>query len=142
MDRVYCLVDDAEQTPIAVDQKIKGYQYGKQLVFAFFCYIIQVPVSSLDEKLLVREEEKCLKLLGFANRAKIPRHHFMGGVDMLIPTQDKANTTAFSSLIRGMHETDKVMLCRFLPRNNGVPHIAILTPRNDFKRVYRCFSQV
>ncbi|MDR3549103.1 MAG: hypothetical protein P4M11_12735 [Candidatus Pacebacteria bacterium] len=32
MDRVYCPVDDPEQTPIDTALKIKGYQYGKQLV--------------------------------------------------------------------------------------------------------------
>ncbi len=69
-----------------------------------------------------------MKLLGFASKSKIKREHYMGAVDMLMPTPDKENTSAFSSLIHGMHETDKVMVCRFLPRNNGIPHIAVLSP--------------
>jgi non-homologous end joining protein Ku len=77
----------------------------------------------------VHEEEKCLKLLGFAGCDKVPRQHYMGEVDMLVSTPDQPNTTAFLSLLTAMHETNKIMICRFLPRSNGVPHLVVLTPR-------------
>ena len=31
--------------------------------------------------------DKCMKLLGFADASKVPRHTFLGGVDMIIPIQ-------------------------------------------------------
>lgn len=113
------MADDVEQTPVNPEQKIKGYQYGKQLV----------PVSQVDEKLLMHEEEKSMKLLGFAKKSQIPRHHFLGGADILISTPDKQNSTAFQSLVQAMNETGKVMICRFLPRNNVIPHLVVLSPR-------------
>jgi len=54
----------------------------------------------------------------------------MGEVDMLVSTPDQPNLTAFLSLLTAMHETNKVMICRFLPRSNGIPRLVILSPRN------------
>jgi len=118
VDRTYHLLDDPEQKPIDIEQKIKAYQYGAQLV----------PVSQLDEKLLINEEEKCLKLLGFAKTESIPRHHYMSGVDILLSIPEKPHSEALASLIRGLHESNKVMICRFMAKNNTVPHIAVLSP--------------
>lgn len=53
----------------------------------------------------------------------------MGGVDILTSSPDKENTSAFNSLIQAMQETGKVMICRFLPRNNQTPHLVVLSPR-------------
>ena len=130
LDRAYCLVDDVEQKPIDIEQKIKGYQYGKQLV----------PVTALDEKLLAHEEAKCMKMLGFCKKSQVPRHHYLGGVDILTTTPDNANNAAFTSMAKAMQEADKVMICRYLPRDNNTPHLVVLSPRIwIINNIYRCF---
>lgn len=34
------------------------------------------------------QEEKCLKILCFLKRSKLPRQYYMGGVDMVVPPKE------------------------------------------------------
>lgn len=88
--------DDKDMKMVIVDKErtIRGFNYGKQLVILFFfcfeahIYANQVPVDeTLLEGLKKYRSDKCMKLLGFADAKSVPRHHFLTGVDMIIPVQ-------------------------------------------------------
>ena len=119
MDRVYCLFDDPDQMPIDEQYKIKAFKYGKQFV----------PVAKMEEDLLKYTTAKCLKVLGFTDRKKVKREFFMGGVDMVLPIPQPGHQQAFISLVHGMYQQESVMICRYVPRVNTAPKLAILTPK-------------
>lgn len=101
------------------EYKIKGYYYGKQLV----------PVSKILEESLKFSTEKCLKILGFVPKEKVPRQHFIGPVDMVsCVNQCDSNQQKFNALIDGMVELSKVALARYVTRNNAPPRLAALIP--------------
>jgi ATP-dependent DNA helicase 2 subunit 2 len=101
------------------EYKIKGYYYGKQLV----------PVSKILEESLKYPTEKCLKILGFVPKEKIPRNYFIGQIDMVsCVNQFDSNQQKFNALIDGMVELSKVALVRYVTRNNAPPRLAALIP--------------
>lgn len=74
-DPIYYLQEDPNMTPIDLEQVVKGYQYGKQIV----------PLSKIHLEQMDLKAEKGMKLLGFVDSHKIPRNAFLGGVDMVVP---------------------------------------------------------
>jgi len=38
-------------------------------------------------------------MLGFAKESDVPRHHFIAGVDIILPTRGDKNERAFTALI-------------------------------------------
>ena len=43
--------------------------------------------------------EKQFKMLGFADQSSVPRHHFVAGVDVVLPLRGKKNERAFAALV-------------------------------------------
>lgn len=98
----------------------KGYYYGKQLVVFSAEDIASTKFQSL----------KCLKVIGFTERAIIPREHFMGAVDCIAAQPDnEAAGAALSALIRALHDTHRVAIVRYVKRANGNPILGIMSPR-------------
>lgn len=118
LSREVFLHDDPTQTPIDAENKIKGYYYGKQLV----------PIPEFLEEKLKYKSEKCMKLLGFAEKRSVPRHFFLASVDMLIPQDDENHKRALASLIHALYELDKVAIVRYVYRENVAPKLACLFP--------------
>jgi len=118
-EKVYYVNDDPDQNPLDTQYITKAYNYGNSLV----------PVSKTDEVLFKNEEHKCLKAIGFSDSFRIPRHFFMGGVDIVIPNPESANDIeTFTAFVMEMIETNKVLICRYVARNNTEPKLVVLTP--------------
>ncbi len=91
--------DDKDMKIVIVekDRTIRGFNYGRQLVCSFYFFLEfnyntpkndKVPVDeTLLEGLKKYRAEKCMKLRGFTDAKNVPRHHFLTGVDMIIPIQ-------------------------------------------------------
>ena len=101
LDRVYSEVDDPESVPVADENLLKAFSYGKQLV----------PVAKDHESILkLGEHERQFILLGFADASSIPRANFLGGVDVVVPVKSEQNIRAFTSIVLAMIEKDKVLM--------------------------------
>jgi hypothetical protein len=74
-DTKYSEIEDPDKNTITKENVLRSYFYGKQLV----------PISKINEEILNFKDEKCLKMLGFANEDKVPRQHFMEGSDIVAP---------------------------------------------------------
>lgn len=118
-EKVYYVHDDPEQTPVSQEYKMKAYYYGKSLV----------PVSKEDEEMFKNKEHKCLKAIGFTDSFRVPRHYFMSGVDIVIPNPgDDAEIRSFAALVEAMKSTNKVLICRYVYRENSDPKLVVLSP--------------
>ena len=60
-------------------------------------------------------------MLGFADQASVPRHHFMNGVDVILPSRGEANERAFAALVYAMIETHRVLIAKVIMRKNAEP---------------------
>ena len=140
LDRQYTEVDDTEQKPIPTDQQKKAFYYGKQLV----------PVDPEKEEMLkgkrkqedpenvaMHDEanhEKQFKMLGFCKEDQVPRHHFMQGVDVILPNRGAKNERAFAAIVKMMIETKRVMIAKIIERKNADPKLVSLYPHIENKR--------
>ncbi len=125
------------------ENHIKAYNYGKQLV----------PVSKENESVLKYKEqaqqemkededvnmemngvERCFKLLGFADQASVPRHHFMAGVDVVLPVKGAQNERAFAAIVVAMIETHRVLMAKIIERKNADPKLVVLYPHISKKK--------
>lgn len=118
-ERVYYINDDPDQTPLANEFITKAYNYGSSLV----------PISKTDEVMFKNQENKCLKVIGFTDAYKVPRHNFMGGTDLVIPNPESdKDIKAFAALVNEMKELNKVVICRYVYRENADPKLIVLSP--------------
>lgn len=79
--------DDPKMTPI--QETIKGYYYGKQLV----------PIAKAYEEEFSYKCDKGMKLLGFVKEDQVPRQSFMSNTEMLIPTEDAKSKKIMLALV-------------------------------------------
>lgn len=101
------------------DEMVKGFKYGKTTV----------PFSTIDETQLQYVVAPCLKLIGFTDAARVPRHHFCGRSDVLYPyASDTCAAKALSALVQAMAETDSVAIVRWVKRNKGQLQLSVLIP--------------
>lgn len=114
----YTDADDPEKKEINAEDVIKAYFYGKQLV----------PIEKINEEVLKFNDDRCLKMLGFTDGDKVPRHHYMSGCDIVVPVESSRNRRAFSALINAMIDTDKVMIAKWVSRKNSTPRLVVLHP--------------
>ena len=118
-ERIYYVNDDPDKKAVEKELITKAYYYGSSLV----------PISQTDEIRLKNEEPKCLKVIGFTDSFRVPRHFFMSGVDIVVPNptseEDIIGTTA---LVKEMLKMNKVIIARYVPRNNSQPKLVVLTP--------------
>jgi len=123
-ERLYYVNDDPDKKPVEKELITKAYYYGSSLV----------PISKTDEVRLKNEEPKCLKVIGFTDSYRVPRHFFMSGVDIVVPNptseEDIKGTTA---LVKEMLKMNKVIIARYVPRNNSQPKLVVLTPHMSKK---------
>ena len=123
-ERIYYVNDDPDKKAVEKDLITKAYYYGSSLV----------PVSKTDEVRLKNEEPKCLKVIGFTDSFRVPRHFFMSGVDIVVPNpaspEDIKGTTA---LVSEMIKMNKVIIARYVYRNNSQPKLVVLTPHMSKK---------
>lgn len=118
-DKVYYVNDDPDQNPLPTEFVTKAYNYGNSLV----------PVSKQDEILFKNQEAKILKSIGFTDSFRVPRHFFLGGVDIVIPNPEVIKEIeAFTALVQEMIRLNKVLICRYVYRNNSDPKLVVLTP--------------
>lgn len=118
-ERVHYVHDDPDQTPLSKEYITKAYYYGKSLV----------PISSTDEQLFKNQEDRCLKAIGFTDNFRVPRHHYMSSVDVVIPNpESEPDKKAFSALIQEMVQMNKVLIARYVARSNAEPKLVVLSP--------------
>ena len=58
-------------------------------------------------------------MLGFANQSSVPRHHFIAGVDIVLPVKGKKNERAFAALVYAMIETHRVLIAKIIEIKPG-----------------------
>jgi hypothetical protein len=67
-------------------------------------------------------------MLGFASEDQVPRHHFMNGVDVILPIKGSRNERAFAAMVSSMIETKRVMIAKIIERKNADPKLVSLFP--------------
>lgn len=126
----YISLDNPDER-IDEEQIVKGYRYGKDFV----------SVDKNFESSLKYKTEPELTLLGFTDRSRIPRHHFMGFLYQVISEPyDLPASLAFSSIVKACLDLDQVLIVRYVYRANLAPHLSVLLPYS--KEVYDGFYMV
>ena len=88
----------------------------------------------MDVKVQGGDYEREFKLLGFTDQAKVPRHHFIAGVDVVLPVRGSKNERAFAALVYAMIETHRVLIARLIEKKNGDPKLVVLYPHISKKK--------
>ena len=118
-ERLYYIHDDPQQIQIQPEFIAKAYYYGNSLV----------PVSKTDEIRFKNEEMKCLKTIGFTDAFRVPRHFYMGGVDLVMPNPTNEKVIgAFKAIVEEMIKMNKVIIARYVYRTNSDPKLVVLIP--------------
>eukprot|EP00916_Digyalum_oweni_P026347 GHVL01043276.1.p1 GENE.GHVL01043276.1~~GHVL01043276.1.p1 ORF type:complete len:595 (+),score=144.45 GHVL01043276.1:385-2169(+) len=127
MSRAHFRVDDPEGPEVFIDNRIKGYKYGKDLV----------PLGEADEAALKFSSEKCLTVIGSIKQEELPRHLLTSHVEAVAaePNNDSATQLA-STLIRALFEAQSLLIARYVWRNNAQPRLVALSPKISYK--YEC----
>ncbi len=133
MERLHAEVEDPNQTPVDPDQQVKAFNYGKQLV--------PVPKQQ-EEKLKGEETQSQLKMLGFAMVDSIPRHHFLGSVDVVVGVNSVKNQRAFTAIVRAMIELKRVLIAKIVERKNAQPKLVSLWPHISKGRAILYMAQL
>lgn len=101
------------------------------------------PVNAEDIKMgLNGDVERQFKMLGFTDTSKVPRHHFVSGVDVVLPIRGSKNERAFAALVVEMIETSKVMIGKIIERKNAEPKLVGLFPHINKKRPLLYLAQL
>jgi ATP-dependent DNA helicase 2 subunit 2 len=123
-ERVFYVHDDPDQTPLSKEFITKAYYYGKSLV----------PVNSTDEVLFKNTEARCFRTIGFSDNFRVPRHQYMSGSDLVIPNpQSEEDVKAFTAIVKEMISMNKVIIARYVPRQNAEPKLVVLSPHMSKK---------
>lgn len=118
--------NDFNMEAVPLDKQASGYYYGNK--------IVPIPEEALDQMKV--KDTRCLKLLGFTEKSKVPRHHLMSGVDVLVPSPNDQNILAFNSVVQSMLETGKVGVARYVSRNNSAPKLVVMLPKKSASKGY------
>jgi hypothetical protein len=78
--------------------------------------------------------ERQFKLLGFTDQSKVPRHHFIAGVDVVLPVRGAKNERAFTALVYAMIESHRVLIAKIIERKNAEPKLVVLYPHISKKK--------
>lgn len=119
VDYEYKSIEDPNKV-VPPEQRIKGFQYGPQVV----------PISSAELEAVKFKPEKSVKLLGFTDASNVMRHYYLKDVNIFIaePGNKKA-ILALSALARAMKEMNKVAIVRCVWRQGqGNVVVGVLTP--------------
>lgn len=97
-----------------------------------------MPISPILEAGSKIFEDRNFRLLGFVDKSRVPRHAFMGEVDIVVPSTDnQVGRKLFTSFIFSMLSMNKYALARYVPRSNKngiVPKMVILIPYRSADR--------
>jgi formaldehyde-activating enzyme involved in methanogenesis len=66
--------------------------------------------------------------------SKVPRHHFMAGVDIILPVRGSKNERAFAAMVGAMIEGHKVLIAKIIERKNAEPKLVVLYPHISKKK--------
>ena len=72
-------------------------------------------------------------MLGFTDQSKVPRHHLLAGVDVVLPVRGSKNERAFAALVQEMLTSKKVMIGKIIERKNADPKLVGLFPHINKK---------
>lgn len=72
----------------------------------------------------------------------MPRHHFIAGVDVVLPIRGSKNERAFAALVAEMIETHKVLIAKIMERKNADPKLVGLFPHINKKRPLLYLAQL
>lgn len=139
IDRQLTELDDPDQNPVPADKQIRAFNYGKQLVPVAkeHEHVLKYKGGTAEEKKdddgglgveLASDYERQFKLLGFTDQSKVPRHHFVAGVDVILPVRGSKNERAFAALVGAMVEGKKVLIAKIIERKNADPKLVVLYP--------------
>ena len=117
-EKSYHLADDPDQD-VDPSKLIKGYKYGKNYI----------PFNPADEQVFKLESERSLKVLGFTDEARVPRHYLTANVVCFVPDgNEKVAAAALSAFIHAMIEMKQVAIVRYVYRANADPALGVLWP--------------
>eukprot|EP00698_Gefionella_okellyi_P013382 TRINITY_DN3657_c0_g1_i2.p1 TRINITY_DN3657_c0_g1~~TRINITY_DN3657_c0_g1_i2.p1 ORF type:complete len:501 (-),score=150.16 TRINITY_DN3657_c0_g1_i2:982-2433(-) len=122
LQRKYMLVDEPNGVPVGEDNRVKAFRYGKNII----------PFQKVDEASIAIESEKCMEVIGFVPKAKVPRCHYLGGCSTFLgdPNDDVA-CKAISHLVQALASVDKVAIVRYVYRAGLNPKVGVLIPHRN-----------
>ena len=107
--------------PILSTDHAKGYSYGPQCI----------PFTEDIEKQIEYVPVKGMRLLGFANKHQVPRHHFMKDTFVIVPESDESSSRALSSLVQQCELQEKVAIVQCALRKGSSVFLGVMTPFMD-----------
>ncbi len=108
------------------EEKVKGYKYGPQYV----------PVTSVEEDMFKLKAPACVTVIGTIPATDIPRYHYLESPLFLQGAVDSdAAQVSIMALSRALRDSGRVMLARFVKRENADPFLAALIPSEHGKLV-------
>ena len=106
------------------EEKVKGYKYGPQYV----------PVTSVEEDMFKLKAPASVTVIGTIPAADIPRYHYLESPLFLQGAVDSdAAQVSIMALSRALRDSGRVMLARFVKRENADPFLAALIPSEHGK---------
>eukprot|EP00598_Pedospumella_elongata_P004114 CAMPEP_0184970026 /NCGR_PEP_ID=MMETSP1098-20130426/2604_1 /TAXON_ID=89044 /ORGANISM="Spumella elongata, Strain CCAP 955/1" /LENGTH=751 /DNA_ID=CAMNT_0027491883 /DNA_START=92 /DNA_END=2347 /DNA_ORIENTATION=+ len=101
------------------EEKVKGYKYGPQYV----------PVTAVEEDIFKLKSPASVTVIGAIPIDRIPRYHFLESPLFLQGSTDLDSAqVAVTALCRALREANKILLARFVKRENADPFLAALIP--------------
>ena len=131
-------VDNSDPNLEFIDQADigKGYEYGQQLI----------ELTPEAEQSMKPNSDRELKLLGFIESHRIPRHFSMGPADCIYGSRDNnQHLRAFNAITESLISSKKIALVRFVSRKNESPKLAALYPEkkngeDSSKSIYMLYA--
>ena len=102
----------------------------------------QSPMRDEDIKMEQDGVPKHFMLLGFTHQSNVPRHHFIAGVDVVLPQKGSKNERAFAAMVYAMIQSKKVLIARIAERKNADPKLTVLYPHVSKKQPLLYMAQL
>ena len=68
-------------------------------------------------------------VIGFTDSYRVPRHFYMAGTDVVVPNPTSpGDIQGTLGIVNEMLKMNKVIITRFVFRNNATPKLVVLTP--------------
>ena len=80
------------------------------------------------------DTERSFKMIGFAKESSVQRHHFVAGVDVILPNKGERNEKAFAALVQEMSTSKRVKIAVIIERKNADPKLVTLYPHINKKQ--------
>eukprot|EP01038_Epipyxis_sp_PR26KG_P008952 gene8952-12072_t len=107
---------------LGIEERVKGYKYGSQYFPTAATIEEQFKIDGIAE----------IKLIGFMNASKVPRHHFLEAPISIIGNVDVMEAQLFmSAFIENLRQSSQVGLVRFVKKENADPYLGAIMPSDD-----------